>query len=399
MSLFLSERLKWMMQSEIRTMSMACKRYGAIDLSQGDSDLEVPSPVREGAKRAIDSGINSYTQYEGIAELRAAIAIKQRQFTGLEIDPENEIVVCSGASGALYCALLALLNPEDEIILFEPYYEYHLTALLATRAAPVFIKTGPPGWTFSREDLDRVKTPQTRAILINTPANPSGKVFRHSELEIISQFAVQNDLFVFSDEIYEHFVYDDHCHITPASLAGMKERTIIISGLSKTFSITGWRIGYCICHSSWTQAIGLFNDFVYACAPAPLQMGVAEGLGELGPEFYQAVSNTFMRKRDKLCNALSAGGLQPYIPQGGFFVLADLSKIPGKNSHERAMNLLQQGGVACVPGEAFYHDGSGKNLGRFCFAKEDALLDEACKRISGVRFRVSAVRRKMTEGR
>lgn len=370
-----------MMQSGIRTMSIACKRYGGIDLSQGDSDLEVPAPVREGAKAAIDQGINAYTQYEGLAELRERIAVKQKQFTGLEINPAKEIVVCSGVSGALYCAFLALLNPGDEIVLFEPYYEYHLTALFATQANPVFVRTTPPEWTFTFDDLENIKTPRTRAILINTPANPSGKVFSQSELEIISQFAVQNDLFVLTDEIYEYFVYDDCRHITPASLPGMKQRTISISGLSKTFSITGWRIGYCIGDFRWTQAIGLFNDFVYACAPAPLQIGVAEGLKALGPEFYRAISEDYMRKRDKLCNALSAGELHPYIPQGGFFVLSDLSKIPGKNSQERAMNLLKTSGVACVPGEAFYHDGSGENLGRFCFAKEAPLLDEACKRI------------------
>jgi aminotransferase len=369
MDLSLSERLNWMMQSEIRTMTIACKQYKGIDLSQGDSDLEVPLQVREGAKRAIDSGFNAYTQYEGLHELRERIAIKMDQFNGLEINPENEFVVCSGASGALYCALLALLNPEDEIVVFEPYYEYHLTALLATRIKPVFVRTAPPGWTFTAEALESVITPQTRAILVNTPANPSGKVFNKSELEVIAQFAVQNDLFVFSDEIYEYFVYDGHTHITPASLPGMKERTILISGLSKTFSITGWRIGYCICDSRWTQAIGLFNDFVYACAPAPLQMGVAEGLQALGVEFYQAISKEYLQRRDKICDALSAAGLNPYIPQGGFFVLSDLTKIEGKNSHERAMNLLKTCGVACVPGEAFYHDDGGKELGRFCFEK------------------------------
>jgi aminotransferase len=189
-----------------------------------------------------------------------------------------------------------------------------------------------------------------------------------------------------ADEIYEYFVYDNCRHIIPASLPGLQQRTISISGLSKTFSITGWRIGYCICDSRWTQAIGLYNDFVYACAPAPLQMGVAEGLKTLGPEFYRSISGDYVRKRDKLCNALSAAGLHPYIPQGGFFVLFDLSKIPGKNSHERAMTLLKTSGVACVSGEAFYHDGSGKNLGRFCFAKEARLLDDACKRIEKLKI-------------
>jgi aminotransferase len=381
MGLALSRRLDWMLQSEIRTMSIECARCGGIDLSQGDSDLEVPSQVREGAKEAIDTGINTYTSFEGRLELREAIAGKQKQFAGLEIDPEKEIVVSCGASGALYCALLAVLNPGDEVIVFEPYYEYHVTALAATQATPVHLRLSPPDWSFNHKALERLRTPRTRALLVNTPANPSGKVFSKSELGIISTFAVENDLFVFADEIYEHFVYDTHVHIPPASLPGMRERTISISGLSKTFSVTGWRIGYCICDQRWTQAIGLFNDFIYACAPAPLQMGVARGLKNLGLEFYAKIGKDYMRRRDKICSALSAGGLRPFIPQGGYFVLADLSPIPGHNSRERALNLLHQAGVACVPGEAFYHDGYGKTLGRFCFAKEDSLLDEACGRI------------------
>jgi aminotransferase len=385
MSLSLSDRLKWMMQSGIRTMSIACRRHNGIDLSQGDSDLEAPFPVREGAKSAIDSGVNTYTEFEGISELREQIAIKQRRFAGLEVDPQSEIIVSSGVSGALYSALLALINPGDEIVVFEPYYEYHLTALFTSQVKPVFVKTAPPDWRFSIEELEHVITPKTRAILINTPSNPSGKVFCRSELEAIAALANRHDLFVFTDEIYEYFVYDDHEHVVPASLPGMKARTLTISGLSKTFSITGWRIGYCICDARWSQAIGLFNDLVYACAPAPLQMGVAEGLKALGPEYYEKICKKYMLRRDNICTALLAAGLKPFKPQGGYFVLADISRIAGGNSYERAMNLLKTCGVACVPGEAFYHDGSGIDLGRFCFAKEDAIIEEACKRIEGIK--------------
>ncbi len=384
MGLFLSERLKWMLQSGIRTMSIACKEYNGIDLSQGDSDLETPLPVREGAKRAIDTGLNTYTELEGINELREQIAFKLLRRAGLKVDPQSEIIVSAGVSGALYSALLALLNPGDEMVVFEPYYEYHLTTLRATEVKPVFVRTAPPDWRFGIEELEQAITPGTRAILVNTPANPSGKVFSRSELEDIAALALRHDLFVFSDEIYEYFVYDDCKHITPASLPEMKPRTISISGLSKTFSITGWRIGYCVCDARWSQAIGLFNDLIYACAPAPLQMGVAEGLKALGPEYYQKICNKYMQRRDAICNALSIAGLTPFVPQGGYFVLADISRIAGGNSLERAMNLLKTCGVACVPGEAFYHDGTGAELGRFCFAKEDSLIDEACRRIEGL---------------
>ena len=363
MRLSLSERSGWMMQSGIRTMSIACKEHNGIDLSQGDSDLEAPLPVREGAKSAIDSGLNTYTELEGIPELREQIALKQHRLAGLEIDPQSEIIVSAGVSGALYSALLALLNPGDEMVVFEPYYEYHLTTLRATGVNPVFVKTAPPDWRFSIEELEHAVTPGTKAILVNTPANPSGKVFNRSELEDIAALAVRHNLFVFTDEIYEYFVYDDYAHITPACLPGMKVRTISISGLSKTFSITGWRIGYCVCDARWSQAIGLFNDLIYACAPAPLQMGVAEGLKALGPDYYQKICNKYMQRRDNLCNALSIAGLTPFVPQGGYFVLADISKIGGSDSLDRAMNLLRDCGVACVPGEAFYHDSSGKRYG------------------------------------
>ena len=384
MSLSLSKRMQWMMSSEIRNMSIACKNFGGIDLSQGDSDLEVPVAVRQGAIEAVEKGINTYTAYEGIFELRKKIAYKQKQLTGIEVDPEKEIIVSSGASAALYCAFLALLNPGDEVIVFEPYYEYYITALLAAQAKPVFVKLTPPEWTFTDEALDSVRTDKTKAILINTPANPCGKVFEPAELERLAKFAIHCDLFVFTDEIYEYFVYDEREHKTPAGLPGMKARTILVSGLSKTFSITGWRIGYCICDSHWAQAIGLFNDFIYACAPAPLQMGVSKGLGVLDNAFFAGICREYMQRRDKLCHALSAGGLTPYTPQGGFFVLADISNLPGDTGRQRAMSLLHQTGVACVPGEAFYHDGSGKNMGRFCFAKEDYLLDEACSRIESL---------------
>ena len=221
--------------------------------------------------------------------------------------------------------------------------------------------------------------------MINTPANPSGKVFSFAELELLAAFAARHDLFVFTDEIYEHFVYNGNKHIPPAVLPGMKERTITISGLSKTFSITGWRVGYSICDARWAQTIGYFNDLVYVCAPAPLQMGVARGLMKLAADYYERLAREYVDKRDKICEALSQAGLEPYVPQGAYYVLSDISRIPGKTSKEKVMNLLRLWGVACVPGEAFYHDDAGENLARFCFAKEDKVIDEACKRINNQR--------------
>ena len=381
MTLQLSKRHEWVMQSEIRNMSIECDRMGGINLSQGVCDTEVPVEVRLGAQEAMNCGINTYTRYDGLDALRLAIASKQKRFTGMDVNPENEIVVSAGATGALYCACLSLLNPGDEIILFEPYYGYHVSTLVATGGVPVYVRMQPPDWTFSDEDLEAAVTPATRGIMINTPANPSGKVFARNELERLAKFAEKYDLFVFTDEIYEHFVYDGREHIPPALIPGMKERTITISGLSKTFSITGWRVGYAICDAKWSRTIGYFNDLVYVCAPAPLQMGVARGMTELDRAYYDGLSRKYQKKRDAICQALDRVGLTPNIPQGAYYVLADITRLPGANSKERARYLLNNTGVACVPGQAFYHDDAGEGLARFCFAKEDAVLNEACQRI------------------
>jgi aminotransferase len=381
MGLKLSDRHQWILQSEIRNMSLECARVGGINLSQGVCDTEVPLLVRRGAQEAIEAGINTYTRYDGLDELRSAIAKKQKRFTGLHMNPESEIVVSAGATGALYCACLALLNPGDEVILFEPYYGYHIHTLVATQAKPVYVRMSAPDWSFTYDDLDRVRTSRTRAMIVNTPANPSGKVFTQSEMETIAGFAIKNDLFVFTDEIYEHFLYDQNRHIALATLPGMRERTITISGLSKTFSITGWRIGYCLSDARWAQTIGYFNDLVYVCAPAPLQMGVAKGLMNLGPDYYAGLLTAYLGKRNKICGALAQAGMPPYIPQGAYYILADMTAVPGSSGKEKAMNLLRKTGVASVPGEAFYHDDGGENLARFCFAKEDHILDEACERL------------------
>jgi aminotransferase len=243
-------------------MSIECDLIGGINLSQGVCDTEVPLPVRLAAREAIDAGINTYTRYDGLAELREAIAAKQERFTGMHVDPEKEVVVSAGATGALYCACLALLNPGDEVIVFEPFYGYHISTLVATQAVPVYVKMEPPDWKFTYEALENARTPRTKAIIVNTPANPTGKIYTRGELEMVARFAAEHALFVFTDEIYEHFLYDGRRHVAPATLPGMAERTITISGLSKTFSITGWRIGYSICDARWAQTIGYFNDLM-----------------------------------------------------------------------------------------------------------------------------------------
>lgn len=385
MSLGLSDRHQWVLQSEIRNMSIECERRSGINLAQGVCDTEVPPVVRSGVRKAMDEGINTYTHYAGLLDLRKAIAEKQKRFYGMDIDPETEIIVSAGSTGAFYCACLALLNPGDEVILFEPFYGYHVHTLVATGGVPLYVRMQSPAWSFSLEDLERVVTPRTRGIMLNSPANPSGKVFSYGEMNLIAGFAKKYDMFVFTDEIYEHFLYDNNAHIPIMTLPGMRERTITISGVSKTFSITGWRVGYCICDESWSQTIGHFNDLVYVCAPAPLQMGVAGGLKGLRADYYSRLEEDYRRKREKMCTALANVGLTPFVPGGAYYVLADISRLPGADSKERSMFLLQATGVACVPGKAFYHDASGEGLARFCFAKEDHILDEACRRLESLK--------------
>lgn len=380
MPLSLSRRAARTVQSEIRAMSIACEKVQGINLAQGVCDTEVPLPVREGAKQAMDRGINGYTRAEGLAPIREAIAEKMQRFNGVACDPETEVVVNSGATGSFYAACLALLNPGDEVILFEPYYGYHLNTLVAVEAVPLYVTLQAPEWKFSREDLERTVTLRTRAIVLNSPANPSGKVFTQEELEWIAGFAKRHDLFVFTDEIYEYFIYEGR-HISMATLPGMRERTITMSGYSKTFSITGWRIGYTVCDRRWAQGIAYFHDLIYVCAPAPLQIGVAEGIKQLPESFYREIGIEYVQKRDLLCNTLREIGLTPSVPNGAYYVLADASLLPGKTSREKALQLLRETGVASVAGSAFYHGGGGENLLRFCFAKTDAELTEACRRL------------------
>lgn len=380
-----SRRCDLVRQSEIRQMSIESDKVEGINMSQGICAIPSPALVRAAAAAAMEAGENSYTRYDGIAELRAAIARKLKWFNGIAADPATDIIVSAGSTGAFYSACLALLDPGDEVILFEPSYGYHISTLRAVEAVPVFVTMSPPDWTFDPAALEKAATPRTKGILVNTPANPSGKVFTRAELEAIAAFAAQHDLFVFTDEIYEHITYDGRPHVSPGSLPSLAARTITISGVSKTFSVTGWRIGYSVSEASWARMIGYMSDLVYVCAPAPLQWGVAKALDGLPAAHYETLRGELAVKREKICTALKRGGLSPCVPQGAYYVLADVSKLPGRTAKERAMGLLRDKGVAFVPGEAFFRDpADGARLGRFCFAIPDDELEEACRRLAAL---------------
>lgn len=382
----LSEISPRIMQSEIRSMTVECDRIGGVNLAQGVCDTEVPSPVIENAIQAIHSGHNIYTRMDGITPLREAIARKLAHYNGIHVDPASEVLVTSGATAGLYAACLALFDPGDEVLLFEPFYGYHVNTLLGLRVQPRAVPMAMHTWEIDFDAFNTAITPRTRAIIVNSPSNPCGKVFTRAEFEKIAALAQEYDLFLLTDEIYEYFLFDGATHLSPASLPGMAERTITISGLSKTFSITGWRIGYLAADKRWLGSIAYFHDLTYVCAPSPFQYGSVAGLVELPDSFYDSLATEYQAKRDMLCGALQDVGFNPSIPQGAYYVLADVSGVAGSNAREKARNLLAQTGVAGVAGTAFFTGGRGEEIMRFCFAKRDEDLQRACDALRSYRI-------------
>ena len=379
--LALSELAPGVMQSEIRAMTTECDRIGGINLAQGVCDTPVPAAVEEEAIRAIRAGHNIYTRLDGIERLRKAIADKQQRDYGLTYDPETEVLVASGATAGLHAAAMALLNPGDEVLLFEPFYGYHVATLKSMRMKPVLVALAEPDWSLDTDELKAAISSRTRAIILNTPANPTGKVFSVAEIEAIAEVCREHDLFLFTDEIYEYFVYDGTRHVSPATLPGMRERTIVISGFSKTFSITGWRLGYATADARWMGAMAYFHDLTYVCAPSALQHGAAAGLEQLPASFYTQIAVDHQSKRERILAALRDAGFEPSVPAGAYYVLAKAGRLPGETAAEKARSLLAATGVASVAGSAFFRPGRGEDLLRFCFAKQDHDLDDACARL------------------
>jgi aminotransferase len=272
------------------------------------------------------------------------------------------------------------------VILFEPFYGYHASELKSKRIVPVIVPLTAPvtpdaDWTLDMGAVRAAVTDKTRAMIVNTPSNPAGKIFTRAELEALAELAQERGLFVFTDEIYEHFVYGDAEHVSMATLPGMRERTIVISGFSKTFSVTGWRLGYLVADAKWLGAISYFHDLTYVCAPSAFQHGAAAGLEKLGPAFYTELATDHLAKRAKIVAALDAAGMKAYVPRGAYYVLAEASRLPGETAAKKARWLLAETGVASVAGSAFFRPGGGEDLLRFCFAKRDADLADACERL------------------
>jgi aminotransferase len=387
MPTFLADRIRNITQSEIRNMTRECERVGGINLGQGLGDLPTPPLARDGAIQAILDRKSTYSFPEGAAELREAIAAKLERDNGITADPQREIVVTIGSTGAFAAALLGLLNPGDGVLLLEPYYGYHLNGILLAGLEPHFLTLRPPRFELREAELRAAIRPNTRAAVMCTPSNPSGKMFGVEDFRILDRVAAERDLLVLTDEVYEYIVFDGRKHICPATVGQLRQRTVTIMGLSKTFSITGWRIGYAVAPEPMARAMTLVNDLFYVCAATPLQHGVAAGF-RAPPEFFAKLKADYQHKRDIVCGALADAGLTPLVPEGAYYVLADVRRLGFPTAKAAAMALLEETKVASVPGTAFYHGATGEGLLRFCFAKEDAILEEACGRIR--RFRVPA---------
>ena len=380
MSPSISKRLHELAQSDIRAMTRRCMEVGGINLGQGICDLPTPPLVRDAAIQAILDRKSIYSPCEGILRLREAISAKLERDNGIGADPRSEIVVTAGSAAAFACTLHALLDPGDGIVIPQPHYGYHVNAARVAGVEVHSLVLSEPEYLLDADSLRASLRPNTRAVLLCTPGNPSGHMLRREEIECVAAVARERDLLVITDEIYEYIRYEGREHLSPAALADLGPRTVSIMGLSKTFSITGWRLGYAVAPPAMAAAIALVHDVFYICAPTPLQYGVTAGFAS-PPEFFEVMRADYASKRERLFVALTRAGLDPIQPEGAYYMLARSGSLGCSSSREAAFSLLERCGVASVPGAAFYSGPQGEDWLRFCFAKEDAELDEACARL------------------
>ncbi|NOT31739.1 MAG: aminotransferase class I/II-fold pyridoxal phosphate-dependent enzyme [Planctomycetes bacterium] len=358
-------------ESVIREMSRVCAREGGVNLAQGFPDFPAPLPMKEAAKRAIDADKNQYAVTWGAPALRAAIARRATAERGLGLDPDRNVTVCCGATEAMIATLLATTDPGDEVVIFAPFYENYGPDCVLSGAKARWVALRAPDWSFDPDELARAFGPRTRAVIVNTPHNPTGKVFTRAELEIIAALCLEHDALAITDEIYEYILYDGAEHVALATLPDMAERTVTISGLSKTWSATGWRIGWCLASPDLTLAIRKVHDFLTVGAPAPLQEAAAEALG-FGPEYFRGLVREYHARRDALVGVLDELGFRVFPPRGAYYVMTGVERFqePGEDDTAFAMRLVSGGGVATVPGSSFFPDpADGRHLIRFCFAK------------------------------
>ncbi|MCS6885008.1 MAG: aminotransferase class I/II-fold pyridoxal phosphate-dependent enzyme [Acidobacteriota bacterium] len=380
-----SKKSKLFTESVIREMTRRANQHGAINLSQGFPDFAAPEVLKKAAVTAILNDINQYATTWGTKSFRDAIAAKTRRYLGLEVDPETEICVTCGSTEAMLCALMAVTDPEDEVIIFSPYYENYWPDAVLCSARPRFVPLRPPRWDFDREELAAAFGNRTRAIIICNPNNPTGKVFTEDELRYIADLCIRWDAIAITDEIYEHILYDGAKHIAIATLEGMKDRTVTVNSLSKTYSVTGWRIGYTIASAQITAAIRKVHDFLTVGAAAPLQEAGTVAM-QLPDSYYTELAEGYRERRDVLLTALEEAGFEYYKPQGAYYVMADISSFGFKDDLSFTDFLVREIGVAVVPGSSFYIEPKeGAHQVRFAFCKKVETLKAAAKRLLRLR--------------
>ena len=381
----ISKRVQGFTESVIREMTRVNNQYDGINLAQGMPNFSPPRELIEAAHRAIDGDFHQYAITWGTPGLRRAIADKYRRFYGMELDPDLHITVCCGSTETMLATLLAVVNPGDEVIIFEPFYENYGPGCIIAGAEPVFVPLEPPDWTFDPDRLARAVSSRTRAIVFNSPNNPSGKVFSRGELETIADLCRRHDLLAITDEIYEHIVFDGLTHTPIATLPDMAERTITISGISKSYSVTGWRVGYAVANPELSVGIRRAHDFITVGAPHPLQEAAITALG-LPDSYYVSLREGYQARRDLLLGKVEEAGFVAWKPRGAYYILTDaahfMSRHGCRDDHEFAMFLIKEVGVATVPGSSFYaHTELGRTKIRFCFPKTDDMLIEAGRRL------------------
>lgn len=377
----ISTKSRQFTESVIREMTRLALEHGAVNLAQGFPDFPAPEEVKEAAVKAIRADINQYAITWGARAYRQAIAERFERDTGLAIDPEREITVCCGGTEAMIASLLAVVDPGEEVVVFEPFYENYGPDAIICGAQPRFVPLRPPDWSFDPQELAAAFNERTRAVILNTPNNPTGKVFTREELECVAALCRQWNACALSDEIYQHLVYDGWRHVSLATLPGMRERTITINGMSKTYSVTGWRVGYAIGPPEITNAIRKMHDFLTVGAAAPLQEAGAVGL-RFPEEYYRKLCADYLARRDRFLPALENAGFRCFKPHGSYFIMTDISGFGFPNDVAFASYLVREIGVAVVPGSSFYSQAeTGSQQVRFTFCKTDATLDEAARRL------------------
>jgi aminotransferase len=387
---FLSDKVSHFTESVIREMTRQAMLHNAVNLAQGFPDFPAPAEIKKAAQDAIAADVNQYAITWGAKNMRAAIARQMHAWQGVPVDPETQVTVCCGSTEAMISTLMAVCNAGDEVVIFEPYYENYGPDSILSGAKPRFVKLRPPQtpkgeWTFDEKELRSAFHKHTKAIIVNTPNNPTGKVFTRGELELIRDLCVEFDVLAITDEIYEHILYDGTKHISMASLDGMQDRTITINGMSKTYSVTGWRVGWTIAPPKITDAIRKVHDFLTVGAPAPLQDAGATALS-LPASYYANLAEGYRKRRERLVPALEEAGFRCFLPRGAYYVMTDISAFGYADDLAFTKYLVSEIGVAAVPGSSFYRNPTdGARQVRFAFCKRDETLDEAARRLRKLR--------------